>query len=56
MYVSPYVHPGDNFLAMLADAMLVFTLLGTLGLQTSQLTASPLDESVDLQNRSKQAF
>ena len=33
MYVSPYRRAGDNFLAMLSDAALTFTLLGTLGLE-----------------------
>ena len=45
MYANPYRSNADNLLAIISEVALAFTLLGTLGLQTSQYTASPFAES-----------
>ena len=45
LLVVPYRRRTDNMLATLSEVALAFTLLGTLGLDMSQYSASPLVES-----------
>jgi hypothetical protein len=45
VYVAPYRRAADNVLAMISDVALAFTLLGTLALETTARTASPLANS-----------